>query len=108
MSGFNDREQGFEKAFAHGEKLSFEVEARCCKLFGLWAAEKLGYSGDAAKAYAMEVVGANLDEPGFDDVMRKVQADLKEKNIVLSNHMMEVELEKALTLAREQIMTEKK
>lgn len=108
MPGFNDREKGFEKAYAHSEKLSFDVEARCCKLFGLWAAGQLGLEGEKAKAYAMEVVGANLDEPGFDDVLRKVQADLKAKGITLSDHMMDVELDKALAEARRQILEEKK
>ncbi len=71
MSSFDDRKDAFEKKFAHDEELAFKVEARTCKLFGLWAAEQLGLEGADADAYAREVIGANLEEPGFDDVKRK-------------------------------------
>lgn len=107
MSGFEDREQNFEHKYAFSEKLDFAVEARCCKLFGLWVARKLGLEGDAALAYAMAVVDANLDEAGFADVIRKVQADLKDKGLEYSDHLMNLELDKALKMAREQIMSEK-
>lgn len=104
MSGIEDREKNFEKKFAHEERLSFDVEAKCCKLFGLWAAEKLGLDGPDAKTYAMEVVEANLDEPGFDDVLRKVRADFSEKNLEISDHLMRVELDKALEEAKRLIL----
>src|SRR5690606_12998347 len=54
MSGFDKREEGFEKKFAHDEELRFKAMARRNKLLGLWAAELLGLSGDAAAAYALE------------------------------------------------------
>ena len=60
MSTFDDREQAFEQKFAHDEKISFAVEARLSKLYGLWAAEKIGLSGADAQTYAGEVVSANL------------------------------------------------
>ena len=72
MAVFEDREKSFESAYAHQEKLSFELEARTSKLYGLWAAEKIGLDGADAKTYASEVVDSNLEEPGFDDVLRKV------------------------------------
>ena len=53
---FDKREEGFEKKFAHDEELRFKATARRNKMLGLWAAEKLGLSGDAANAYAKEVV----------------------------------------------------
>ena len=56
----NSRKNVFEKKFAHDQELEFKVEARCCKLFGLWMAEQLGLSGDDAKTYANGVIGANL------------------------------------------------
>ncbi len=104
MSGFNDREKGFENKYAFEEKMSFDVEARCSKLYGLWAAEKLGLSGADADTYALEVVESNLEEPGFDDVLRKVQADFDEKAIDISDHIMRVELDKALEEAKRQIL----
>ena len=108
MTTFDKREKGFENAFAHEEKISFDVEAKCSKLYGLWAAEKLGLSADEAKTYAMEVVSANLDEPGFDDVLRKVKADFDLKGLQISDKEMKLELDKALEKARQQVIEERK
>ncbi|MGB4107195.1 MAG: DUF1476 domain-containing protein [Alphaproteobacteria bacterium] len=101
-----DRENAFENKFAHDEQLSFRIEARCCKLFGLWVAGKMGLSGAEIPNYAGEVVAANLQEAGFGDVLRKVSADLKAKNIEFSSHLLEAELEKAHEEARDQILNE--
>jgi len=64
MTTFDKREEGFEKKFAHDEELRFKANARRNKLLGLWAAEKLGISGDAANVYAKEVVMADFEEAG--------------------------------------------
>jgi hypothetical protein len=106
MTKMNDRENAFENKFAHDEKMNFKIEARGVKLFGLWIAEKLGLSGDAATSYAGEVVAANMDEPGLDDVLRKVRADLAAKNVTVTDHALETELQKKLATAKEQINTE--
>lgn len=108
MTAFDDREKAFEKKFAHEERLGFDVEARCCKLFGLWAAQQMGLEGADAQTYAMEVVSANLDEPGFDDVLRKVKADFNDKKLEVSDHMMKTQLDKALEEGKRQIMQQKK
>jgi hypothetical protein len=76
MTTFDKREEGFEKKFAHDEELRFKATARRNKLLGLWAAEQLGKSGDDAAAYAKEVVVADFEEAGDDDVLRKVVSDL--------------------------------
>ena len=76
MTSFDQREEGFEKKFALDEELRFKAEARRNKLLGLWAAEKLGKTGDAASAYAKEVVAADFEEAGDADVLRKVARDL--------------------------------
>jgi len=103
MAIFDDREQGYEKKFAHEEKLDFAVEARLSKLYGLWAAEKLGLGGADAQTYAGEVVSANLEEPGFDDILRKVRKDFDGKNLDISDNVMNVELDKCLCEAKKQI-----
>jgi hypothetical protein len=108
MTGFDDRKKGFENKYAHEERLSFDVEARCCKLFGLWAAGKLGLESADAQTYALSVVEANLDEPGFDDVLNKVRKDFSEKTIQISDHMLLVELDKCLEEAKRQIMEKQK
>lgn len=103
MSGFDDRKDAFENKYAHDEKLNFDTEAKCCKIFGLWAATQLGISGPDAETYAKEVVIANLDEPGFDDVFRKVRADFEDKGVDVSDHVMHVEMDKALAEAKKQL-----
>lgn len=76
MTTFNDREQAFENKYAHDANMQFKASARCHKLLGLWAAGKLGKSDSEAEAYAKSVVIADLSEPGHEDVVRKVAADL--------------------------------
>ena len=106
MTSFNDREKAFENKYAFEEKMGFDVEARCSKLYGLWAAEQLGLEGADADTYAHEVVESNLEEPGFEDVLRKVQADFDEKGIDIPDQVMRVELDKALAEAKQQLSTE--
>lgn len=76
MSTFDDREHAFEAKFAHDAEMQFKAEARANKLLGLWAADLLGKSGDDADAYAKEVIKADFEEPGHEDVYRKVSGDL--------------------------------
>ena len=108
MSGFEERKKGYETKYAQDAKVGFDIEARCSKLYGLWAAEQLGISGDDAKTYAMSVVESNLEEPGFDDVLRKVRKDFDEKSLDISEHVMHAELDKALDQAKIQIAEENK
>lgn len=79
MTTFDDRENAFEAKFAHDADMQFKVEARRNKLLGLWAAELLGRSGDAAAEYAKEVIKADFEEAGHEDVYRKVAGDLGSK-----------------------------
>ena len=104
MTQFKDRENAFEKKYAHEEELDFAVEARCSKLFGLWVGEKLGLSGAEADAYAMEVVESNLEEPGFDDVKRFVMPTFKDKGVDVSEHVIDSMLDKYFEEAKVQIM----
>ncbi|ARQ03218.1 DUF1476 domain-containing protein [Pseudorhodoplanes sinuspersici] len=81
MTTFDKREEGFEKKFAHDEELRFKATARRNKLLGLWAADILGKTGADADAYAKEVVVADFEEAGHDDVLRKVAGDLAANGI---------------------------
>ncbi len=76
MSGLKDRLDGFEKKFVHDEALKFKAAARRNKLLGLWAAERLGIIGHEAGEYAKEVIIADFDEVGDEDVFRKIRSDL--------------------------------
>jgi hypothetical protein len=86
MTTFEDREKGFERKFAHDEELKFKATARRNRLLGLWAADKLGLSGDEAQAYAKEVIKADLAQPGDEDVLAKLRADFGAKGVQLSDH----------------------
>ena len=79
MTTFDKREEGFEKKFAHDEDLKFKAMARRNKLLGLWAAGLLGKSGADADAYAKEVVLADFEAAGDNDVLHKVAKDLAGK-----------------------------
>lgn len=104
MTGFNDRKDAFENKYAHDQEMMFKLEARTSKLFGLWAAELLGLSGADAETYAKEVVGANLEEAGYEDIKRKVRKDFDEKGVSVSDHMMDTMLEKAGEDAKKQLL----
>ena len=79
MTTMKDRENAFENKFAHDAEMQFKAEARRNKLLGLWAAELLGKSGEAANEYAKEVIKSDLEEAGDEDVYRKVSGDLGDK-----------------------------
>ncbi|HEV8681032.1 MAG TPA: DUF1476 domain-containing protein [Stellaceae bacterium] len=104
MNSFKDREKGFEAQFKRDQDLSFRVAARRNKLFGLWAAEKLGLAaGEASEAYARAVVDADFERPGDGDVIEKVQGDLAAKGIALDEAALRVELTRAAAEARRQL-----
>jgi hypothetical protein len=98
---FDKREEGFEKKFAHDEELRFKAMARRNKLLGLWAAGILGKSGVDAEAYAKEVVLADFEEAGDNDVARKVLKDLQAKGI--TEQQIHAQMTELLAAAIEQI-----
>ena len=85
MTTFDKREEGFEKKFAHDEELRFKASARRNKLLGLWAAEKMGMNEADAAAYGKEVVQADFEGAGDDDVFRKVRKDLDAKKVTATD-----------------------
>ncbi len=103
MTKLDDRKKAVDASMARESTVSFQVEARACKLFGLRVAAQLGIDGDEAKVYAMDVVTANLEEPGFDDVYRKVRPDLDAKGIDYSEHLLEALMAECLDEARKQL-----
>src|SRR6516164_3884886 len=103
MTTFDKREEGFEKQFAHDEKLRFKATARRNKFLGLWAAQKLGLSGAEADAYAKEVVLADLEEIGDDDVFRKIRKDFDAKGVKESDHQIRRTMNELMAKAIEQI-----
>ncbi|WP_292292981.1 DUF1476 domain-containing protein [Marivita sp.] len=103
MSTFDDRETAFENKFAHDAEMQFRAEARRNKLLGLWAAGLLGKSGDDAADYAKEVVKADFEEAGHEDVVRKVLGDLGDK---ATAEEIRAKMEELMTVAKAQLMDE--
>ncbi len=85
MTTFDDREKGFEKKFAHDADLRFKAESRRNKMLAEWAGAKLGYTGTDLDDYIKAVRKADLAEKGDDDVFRKVQADLADKKVAVTD-----------------------
>ncbi|WP_186386337.1 MULTISPECIES: DUF1476 domain-containing protein [unclassified Stappia] len=106
MSTFDRRQEAFESKFAHDEELRFKAVARRNKLLGLWAAEKIGLDADKAQDYAKEVVRADFEEPGDEDVFRKIRRDFDEAGVEQSDHQIRRTMDELLHQAAEQIKNE--
>lgn len=103
MSTFDDRESAFENKYAHDEEMQFKATARANKLLGLWAAELMGRSGEAADAYAKEVIIADFEEAGHEDVVRKVAGDLGD---LADADTIRKKMAELSVIAKEQVMNE--
>ena len=103
MSSFDKREEGFEKKFALDEEQKFKAEARRNRLLGLWAAEKLGLTGDAATAYSKEVVAADFEESGDQDVQNKVVKDFAAKGVAVAAAEVRVKMDELMAAAVAQV-----
>ena len=103
MTTFDDREKAFENKFAHEAELEFRITARRNKLLGLWAAEKMGLNADSADQYASAVVKADFEQPGEEDVYRKIAQDLEGSGLVVSEGEIRRKMDELASIAREQI-----
>ncbi|MGA0543879.1 DUF1476 domain-containing protein [Brevundimonas sp. VNH65] len=103
MTTFDDRERGFEAKFALDEEQEFRAIARRNKLLGLWAAEKMGLSPESAEDYARAVVRADFEQPGDEDVFRKVAGDFKGSGLTVSEGEIRSKMDELASVARDQI-----
>ena len=103
MTTFDERENAFEAKFAHDEEMQFKAQARCNRLLGLWAAEKMVKSGEDAEAYAKTVVIADFEEAGHEDVVRKVSGDL---GALSSDEEIRAKMAELLPEAKAQVLSE--
>ena len=106
MSEFERRQKGFEDKFARDEELRFKANARRNRLLGMWAAEKMGLTGEAAQTYAKEVVVADFEEAGDEDVFRKIRKDFDERGIEQSDHQIRRTMSELMATAMEQLRTD--
>jgi hypothetical protein len=103
MTTFEKRKEAYETKFARDAELRFKAQARRNKLLGLWAAAEMGKSGAEADAYAREVVAADFEEAGDEDVFRKIRRDFDEAGISRSDHQIRQQMADLLITAAEQI-----
>ena len=108
MSEFDKRKSAEEAKYALDQELRFKANARRNKLLGLWAAELLGKKGEAAATYAAEVVKADFEAPGDEDVFRKVRTDFDKGGVSMTDHQIHRQMQELMETAIEQVRSEKK
>jgi hypothetical protein len=108
MSTFDDREKGFERKYEHDQQFQFKANSRRNKLLGLWAAGLMGKTGDEAESYGREIVAADFEKPGHDDVIERLVRDLAAAGKPMEARTIVKQSELLLTEARRQVMNELK
>ena len=101
MNKFDDRKKSFEKKFAKDQELQFKVAARSNKYLGEWVSSKLGKNEEEKKNYIQEIIKADMEEAGKEDVFRKVQNDFKEASVSIEDSEIRDQMEKAFLRAKE-------
>ena len=103
MNKFDEREKSFEKKFAKDQELQFKVEARSNKYLGEWISSKLGKTEEEKQNYIQEIIKADMEEAGSEDVFRKVKKDLETNSIIIEDSEIRDQMEKALSRAKEDL-----
>ena len=98
---FTDREKGFEKKFAKDEEIQFKVHARSNKYLAEFVSTKLGKSDEEKQKYVQEIIKADMELPGTEDVYRKIKEDFKKASISIEDEEIRNQMEKALLRAKE-------
>ena len=101
MNKFDEKEKSHEKKFAMDEELQFKLSARSNKYFGEWASSQLGKNEEDKKNYIHEIIKADMEEAGSEDVFKKVKKDLQTASITIEDSEIRDQMEKALLRARE-------
>ena len=101
MNKFDEREKIFEKKFAKDQELQFKVAARSNKYLGEWISSKLGKTEEEKQNYIQEIIKADMEEAGSEDVFRKVKKDFETNSITIEDSEIRDQMEKALSRAKE-------
>jgi len=104
MTQFNDRERAFESKFAHDEEMKFRMIARRNRLLGEWAARKMGLSEEETVTYAKDVIRADFEEAGDEDVIRKLLGDLTSAGVEIDEALIRQTLEHKTAEAKRQLI----
>ena len=101
MNKFDERVKSFETKFAKDQELQFKVAARSNKYLGEWISSKLGKTEEEKQNYIQEIIKADMEEAGSEDVFRKVKKDLETNSIIIEDSEIRDQMEKALSRAQE-------
>ena len=101
MNKFDDRKKSFEQKFAKDQELQFKVGARSNKYLGDWAGTKLGKNENDKKDYIQEIIKADMEEAGSEDVFRKIKKDFETASVSIEDSEIRDQMEKALLRAKE-------
>ncbi len=104
MSAMNEREKAFEAKFGQDQEMTFKAEMRRNRKLGVWAGSQLGLSGDALDSYIEEVIEADFEKPGDDDVVEKVLADFINKGVELTENRLRQEMQGFLAEAKAELL----
>jgi len=103
MSGFDERQKGHETKFVMDAAKEFKAEAKRNRLLGLWAAELMGKDAETAEKYALEVILADMEEAGDEDVFRKLRGDLKSPEVEITDEAIRDKMKECMELARTEV-----
>ena len=98
---FSEREKGFEKQFVRDEELQFKVQARSNKYIAEFVSKKLNKTEDEKQKYIQEIIKADMEEAGNEDVFRKIKKDFQKASVNIEDSEIREEIEKALNRAKE-------
>ena len=101
MKKFEEREKSFEKKFAKDQELQFKLAARSNKYLGEWVSSMLGKNDVERQHYIQEIIKADMEEAGTEDVFRKVKKDLRTASVNVEDTEIRNQMEKALSRAKE-------
>ena len=104
MSQFDDRERAFEAKFARDEEMQFRIIARRNRLLGEWAASLMGLSEAETDAYSKDVVRADFEEVGDEDVIRKLLGDMTAADVEINEAKIREAMAHKTVDARRQLM----
>ena len=104
MNKFNDREKSFENKFAHDQELQFKVFARRNKYLAEWVSKKIGKNENETNNYIKELIKADFEEPGDQDVIRKIKKDFEENKLSFDPSELEKEMQSCLERAKKDLL----
>ena len=101
MNKFDQKEKSFEKKFAMDEELQFKLAARSNKYLGEWVSSELGKNEEEKKNYIQDIIRADMEEAGSEDVFRKIKKDFQTASISIEDSEIRDQMAKALLRAKE-------